>query len=325
MDMTVTVNKDQLGKTGINVSRLSFGTVSLGLPYGIGINGQSQMPTEPDSVALLQAALDRGVNFFDTALAYGKSETLIGTAFADCRDQVVICTKPAHLYDIYAGQKLPLANEIRAKLEQSLEQSLKRLNTDYIDIYMSHDGTEEVIENDTVIDFYQSLKKKGIIRATGVSVYTVQQSLNAIETGMWDVIQLAFNMLDQTQLPAIELAAQKGVGIVVRSVLFKGVLTGKGNALHPALRSVQDHRQKYLQLLNDHIKMLSELAIRFVLSCKGVSSVLIGIDKSIYLESALTTLQKGKLNHQLVKKIKGLAYPDPTFLNLPKWDRKGWL
>lgn len=325
MDMTETVNKNRLGKTGINVSRISFGTVSLGLPYGIRAQGQPQMPAESESISLLRKARERGVNFYDTALAYGISEAIVGKAFTDCRDKVVICTKPAHLFDMYAGQTLPPDGEITTHLEQSLQQSLKLLNTDYIDIYMSHDGAEEVIDNDTVVGFYQQLKQQGVIRATGISVYTVEQSLKAIRSGVWDVVQLAFNMMDQTQSPAIELAAERGVGIVVRSVLLKGVLTKKGDHLHPALKSVQEHRKKYLPFLNNDINTLSDLATRFVLSCKGVSSVLVGFDKLRYLESALSTLQLGELNQQLVETIKKCAYPDPGFLDLPKWDRMGWL
>ncbi|MCE5186888.1 MAG: aldo/keto reductase [Planctomycetaceae bacterium] len=314
-----------LGNTGIDVSELSFGTVALGLPYGIGIHGESDMLSDADSISLLRAALSRGLNFYDTALGYGKSENLLGRAFNDCREKVVICTKPTHLYDIYANQSLPPKAEIRAKLDASLQESLSRLQTDYLDVYMSHDGTEEVIENDTVIDFFQNLKKKGIIRATGISVYTLAQSLKAIEGGQWDVVQLAFNLMNQEQLPAIDLAAAKGVGIVVRSILFKGILTDKGAGLHPALNSVQEHRKKYNELLNGRINNLSALATKFVLSCEGVSSALVGIDKFEYLERALLTADGNHLDDGTLEKAKQLAYPDPEFLNLPVWERKGWL
>ena len=319
------MKKRILGKTDINVSEISFGTVSLGVPYGIGVTVESDMPSEADSIKLLNDALDNGINFFDTALTYGKSEEIIGKAFEGRRSESVICSKPAHLYDIYANQKLPSGKEILEKLDNSVQQSLSKLKTDYIDVYMSHDGTEEVIENETVIDFYQKLKKKGIIRATGVSVYTVEESIKAINSGVWDVIQLAFNLMDQRQLPAIELARQKGVGIVVRSVLFKGILTGKGDNLHAQLKPVQDHRQKYYSLLSDNAKTLSDLATKFVLSCNGVSSVLVGIDKPDYLSQALAVADGKYLNTELFEKAKSLAYPDPEFLNLPLWDRKGWL
>ena len=319
------MNTKPLGTTGICVSEISFGTVSLGLPYGIGVSNDSDMPSEADSIALLHGALERGINFYDTALAYGKSEDLLGKAFAECREKAVICTKPAHLYDVYVGQKLPSAAEIKGKLEASLRQSLTKLQTDYLDVYMSHDGTEEVIENETVIDFFQSLKRKGVIRATGISVYTVEHSMKAIEIGAWDVIQLALNLMNQEQLPAIARAAQKGVGIVVRSVLFKGILTDRGSRLHSALKSVEDHRRKYESLLNERITNLPDLAAKFVLSCEGVSSALVGIDKPEYLETALKTADGNDLDEETLKKAKELAYPDPAFLNLPMWERKGWL
>lgn len=142
----------------------------------------------------MNEALDKGINFYDTALAYGTSEEIIGKAFKNKRKQVVLCTKPAHLYDAFAGQNFPGPSEIRSILQRSFQQSLVRLNTAYLDVYMLHNGTVEVIENDTVIDFYQQLKRNGLIRATGVSVYTVEQSLAAIHNGAWDVIQLAFNL-----------------------------------------------------------------------------------------------------------------------------------
>lgn len=319
------MNHKNLGKTDIKVSEISFGTVALGLPYGIGVSSKADMLSDTEAVSLLRTALDKDINFYDTALAYGKSERLIGQAFENCRDKAVICTKPAHLYDQYSGQSLPKSCEINKKLESSLTESLSKLKTDYIDVYMSHDGTVEVIENDTIIDFYQKLKTKGIIKAAGISVYTAQEALKAVNSGNWDVIQLAFNLLDQTQLPAIELAASKGVGIVVRSVLFKGVLTDKGNNLHPALKEVQNHRKKYETLLGDEAKTLSELATKFVLSCKEVSSVLVGIDKLEYLEQALLVADGNYLSDEKLQKAKALAYPQPEFLNLPKWDRMGWL
>jgi 1-deoxyxylulose-5-phosphate synthase len=319
------MQKRALDRTNIEVSEISFGTVSLGLPYGIGISGKKDMICEKDAVELLRSALDKGINFFDTALEYGTSEEILCKAFKDRREKAVICTKPAHFYDSFLGQKLPSDNEIKSKLNNSLEQSLLGLQTDYIDIYMSHDGTEEVINNETVVDFYQKKKQEGTIRAIGVSVYTLEQSLAAINSGIWDVIQLQFNLMDQRQLPAIELASQKGIGIVVRSALFRGILTDRGSNLHPELKSVQDHREKCLSLVQGNIKTLSELATKFILSIKDVTSVLVGIDKSEYLQSALEVADGNYLDEKILEKAKELAYPDPEFLNLPIWDRKGWL
>ena len=91
------------------------------------------------------------------------------------------------------------------------------------------------------------------------------------------------------------------------------------------LKSIQEHRQKYTQLLNDRINNLSDLATKFVLSCEGVSSALVGIDKLEYLEKALMMADGNYLDIDMLEKAKRLAYPDPEFLNLPVWERKRWL
>ncbi len=310
--------KRKLGKSGIEVSELAFGCVSLGLPYGIGVHGESDMPTERQSVSLLRTAVEKGINFFDTARAYGTSEHLLGEAFKGIRDKVVICTKAGHF-------KSTDENGICDELNTSLNASLGELQTDYVDVFMSHNGTVELLNNEKIVDAYLAIKKSGIAKAIGVSVYTVEESLAAINSGVWDVIQLPFNLMDQSHGAAFEAAQKKGVGIVVRSVLFKGILTDKGNNLHPELKAVERHRELYNQLLSDKAPTLSKLATKFVLSQKGVTSVLVGIDKMEYLENALDVVDGEYLDEATLSKAKELAYPEPDFLNLPKWDRMGWL
>ena len=318
------MKKRPLGKTGIEVSQIAFGSASIGMPYGLSVCAD-EMLSDEEAVALLNRTFNNGINLFDTASDYGKSDEILGKAFADKRENVVICSKPSHLYDSFIGQTPPEAGEIKKTLNESLAMNLKRLKTDYIDIYMSHDGSDEAIENDTIINFFQGLKKKGVIRATGVSVYTLEQSLIAINSGVWDVIQLPLNLMDQRQLPAIELAKANGIGVVVRSVLFMGILTDRGANLHPKLKFVQEHRDVYNELLDDNTKSLPDLAIKFVMSLDGVSSVLVGIDKDKYLDKTLSICDSMQLSNETIARAKQLAYPDPEFLNLPMWDRKGWL
>jgi aryl-alcohol dehydrogenase-like predicted oxidoreductase len=315
------VDQRFLGHTGIKVSELAFGTVSLGIDYGI----NARKPHEKEAISLLNAALERGINFYDTARGYGTSEQVIGKAFVDKRHDVVICSKPDHLYDSVKDQPLPSDKQLRSSLENSFEKSLKNLKTDYIDIYMSHDCTQEVIQNETIIGFFNELKQKGAIKASGISIYTPQQAELAISNGNWDVIQAPFNLMDQRLTPAMDLAAKKGVGIVVRSVLFKGILTPKGDQLHPSLEKIQNWRKKYLPLCEKTGWTLSQLAAKFVLSLDSVSSVLIGIDKLEYLEMALASADKNYLTGNQLQQAKSLAFPEPDFIDLSMWARKGWL
>ena len=317
------MQKRVLGRTGIEVSEISFGTVSLGLPYGIGIYGKEDMISEKDAVKLLLLALDKGINFFDTARAYGCSEERLGKAFKDRREDVVIATKCAHLYD--NNNQLPPDRELKRIINNSLNESLSALQTYYIDIYMIHNADLNVLSNQAIIKTFSEYKQKGMARAIGVSTYSVAETKKAIESGIWDVIQLAYNLMDQSQGEFFSLAEQNGVGIVVRSVLFKGILTDRGRNLHPELKAVENHREVYNELLSKEIPSLSDLATKFVLSHKAVSSVLVGIDKSQYLESALAVADGNYLNEKVLNRAKQLAYSAPEFLDLHKWDRKGWL
>jgi 1-deoxyxylulose-5-phosphate synthase len=310
----------ELGNTGIKVSEIAFGGVEIGIPYGIGVNSQADMPTDQESGKLLQAALDNGINFFDTARAYGRSESIIGKAFADKRERVVICTKCSHL-----PSEKTAPDKMRALIEFSLEESLSALQTNYIDVYKLHSANLNILKNETVLDTFSKFKKDGIIRATGVSTYTVEETKTAIEQGVWDVIQLSFNLMDQRQGLLFDMAAKAGVGIVVRSVLLKGILTDKGRNLHPELHRVADHRNHYQELLEKNNPTLSTLATKFALSFSQVSSVLVGIDRMAYLQQAIETANGHYLDSRTLAQAKKLAYPDPEFLDLPRWDRMAWL
>lgn len=317
------VLKRALGRTGIQVSEISFGTVSLGVPYGIGIRSKADMVPENDAVKLLQSALDRGVNFFDTARGYGESEKRLGKACKNRRHHAVIATKCAHLYN-EKGQ-LPPAGALKQVMDTSLNESLSALQTDYIDVYMMHDSDLGINSNETIVHTMSAYKEKGVVRAIGISTYTVEETRKAIESGVWDMIQVAYNLMDQSQEPLFSLARQHGVGIVVRSALLKGILTDRGSNLHPQLKPVEKHRERYKELLTRHIPTLSDLAVKFILSHEDVSSVLVGIDKPEYLQSALKVANGKYLSEEMLIRAKQLAFPDPEFLDLPRWNSKGWL
>ena len=317
------MNNRILGRSGIEVSEISFGTVSLGRPYGIGINGPQDIPAESEAIDLLRSAFDHGINFYDTARFYGQSETLLGKTFKDKRDRVIICSKSAHYHQ--RDEPLPPGGEIRKMTEKSIQQSLSALQTSYIDVYMLHNGDVPTQRHPDVIELFTEYKKKGMIRATGVSVYTVEEATIAIESGIWDVVQLAYNLMDQRMGSIFPLARQSGVGVVIRSALLKGILTDRGRELHPKLKAVQQYRDNYNELLSETAPTLSELATKFVLSHRDVSSVLVGIDKIDYLQAALKVADGNYLDESTPARAKQLAYPDPDFLDLQKWDVMGWL
>jgi len=307
----------------LNVSEIAFGGVEIGIPYGINVQGRADMPSEQQALDLLHTALDCGINFFDNAHMYGQSETLMGKAFKGLRDQVVINTKCIHLRD--SEKHLYPASEIRRMIPESMQTSLNALQTDHVDIFMTHSCDMEILDQPEVLEGFDSLRKKGYARAIGVSTYTPAETQKAIDSGLWDVIQLPFNLMDQRQAECFPSAAKNGVGIMVRSVLLKGILSDRGKNLHPALQGITDHRKRLLQIINGNESDLPRFATRFALSFPEVSSVLVGIDRKEYLFAALQSAEGAALGAEMMHTLRESAYPDPEFINLAVWDRKGWL
>lgn len=291
------------------------------MPYGIGAPAANHMPTETAAVQLLQAALAAGINFIDTAREYGQSEMIIGKAFKTTRSEVVIATKCKHLHQPDTIVQTGFA----ASIEQSLAESLDALQTDYADIFMLHDNDPQIVHNPEVIDTFGNLKKSGRIRATGVSTYTPEETLATIESGHWDVIQVPFNLLDQRQEQLFDLAHRKGVAVVVRSVLMKGLLAKNTGPLHPALHSVEQCIARLVELAQQWQMALPALATRFALSFKEISAVLVGLDKPEYLVQSLQTADGRYFSPAQLQQLQSMAYVDPAFINLHHWHVKGWL
>lgn len=316
------MQRRNLGNTGIRVSEIAFGGVEIGLPYGIGVSGKGDMIAEKDAIILLQTAVAEGFNFFDTARLYGVSENIMGKAFRHCRQDIVLATKCRHFRNV--SGMLPSDREIRDLIHLSLRESLTALQTDYLDLYMLHQADMEILDRQVIADEMLRLKKAGVVRAIGVSTYSVEETRKAIEADAWNVIQLPFNLMDQRQQTLFEFAAKSGVGIVVRSVLLKGLLSARGTGLHPALQSVEEHIKKYSRLLQNGAS-LPKTAVKFALSFPEVSSVLVGIDKVSYLLESLDAADGHYMNKDRLQLARSLAYPDPAFLDLPYWDKMGWL
>lgn len=184
-----------LGKTGLKVSDIGFGAAST---------------TDP---ALIEYALDLGINYFDTAESYagGQSETAIGVVAAKRRDEMIICTK----LDMNGDTT---KEDVLTRLDASLE----RLQTDYVDILMIHGGNREAVDNAAIYEAFDALKKQGKIHFTGVSSHgpnIAAEMRRVIESGKLDVILCSFDPVGDTDIPPmLEEARKKGFGLVAMKV-----------------------------------------------------------------------------------------------------------
>jgi len=291
-----------LGKSGIQVSELGYGCWPVG-------GGWGNKDDERD-IRSLREAYDKGVTFFDTAMGYGggHSEELLGEAFKGMRDKVVLATKispkakpegPVH--EVYPPDWI-----IRCT-----EESLKRLNTDYLDVQQIHCWRDHYTEDANWYEAMLKLKVQGKIRSIGVSAedWEWNGAVRIVESGKIDSVQAIYNVFDQQpQERLFPATIENHVGIIVRVPLFEGLLAGK---IHPGHKFVEGdwrgrfltperleeaalHLDKLAELLNDETPTLAALSLKFCLSHPAVSTVIVGMTSPKHVD-ANVAVSNGKL------------------------------
>lgn len=212
-------NRVKLGKSNIEVNPIGLGTNAVG--------GHNLYPNldEEQGKNVVRAALDNGVNLLDTAFIYGpgRSEELVGEVVKEYnREDVVIATKGAHYFD---GDDTKLSNDPEF-LKEQVENSLKRLQTDYIDLYYIHFPDDETPKDEAVAAL-QELKDAGKIKAIGVSNFTLEQLKEANKNGNVDVIQHEYNLLNREYEHILEYTAEHDITFIPYFPLAAGLLAGK--------------------------------------------------------------------------------------------------
>jgi len=208
----------KLGKTGFEISEISLGTWQLGGKWG--------SPFSSDSAeAVLNAAIDHGINFFDTADVYsaGKSELAIGEFLKGRSERIYVATK--------CGRRLNPHNSVSYTTEALrlfVEHSLKRLRVEALDLIQLHCPPTDVYSRPEIFELFDRLKDEGKILNMGVSVERVEEAIKAIEFPNVTTVQIIFNIFRQRPADLFfELAEKKNVGILARVPLASGLLTGK--------------------------------------------------------------------------------------------------
>jgi aryl-alcohol dehydrogenase-like predicted oxidoreductase len=226
------MNYRNLGRTGWKISEISFGAWAIGGAWG--------QTDDRESLAALHAALDGGVNFFDTADVYGdgRSERLLAKLKKERKEKFYVATK--------AGRRLPVqsaAGYSRKNLTTWVNRSLKNLNTDAIDLLQLHCPHPEVFYRPEVFGTLDDLVKAGKLRHYGVSVEKVEEALKAIEYPNVQSVQIIFNIFRQRPAELFFTEAQRRkVGILARVPLASGLLSGK---LTRASRFAKDDHRNF--------------------------------------------------------------------------------
>jgi aryl-alcohol dehydrogenase-like predicted oxidoreductase len=219
-----------LGKTGIKVSEISFGTWAIGGSWG--------QTSESESLKALDKAMDEGVNFFDTADVYGdgRSERLLAQATRGKEDRIHIATKFCRAGDIHDPRTYS-----EMQVREWCEASLKRLNRETIDLYQIHCPPLEILKEGSVFGVLDQLQLEGKIRSYGVSVESVEEGLYCLGQPGVQALQIIYNLFRQKPLEELlPLALEREVGLLVRLPLASGLLTGKFTSDYKF--EAEDHR-----------------------------------------------------------------------------------
>ena len=314
----------RLGATDLQVSEIGFGG------WGIGgdVHGAvAYGPTNDRETELcLRRAFDQGVNLFDTADIYGSghSEELLGRAFGSLRSRALFATKVGLLNA--EGSSDYSAGHIR----RSVEKSLRRLRTDYIDLYQLHSPTIDTFGDGDVLTELQRLQKEGKIRAYGVSLRSPDDGLILVEKCRIDCIQANFNMMDLRIVDngLLALCKARDVGVIGRTPLCFGFLTGQYSEDTDFHRS--DHRRRWPReqlrtwtrgsevfadiFASQKGQTRTQIALRFCLSYPEISSVIPGMLTREHVDENLAASELGKLGPAELQQIADIYSSNEFFV-----------
>ncbi|HZY57278.1 MAG TPA: aldo/keto reductase [Rubrobacteraceae bacterium] len=308
----------RLGNTDIEVSEVGFGVWTVSTGWWGEVDDER-------SVRLLRRAYEEGINYFDTADTYGsgKGETLLADAFGGMRERIVISTKIG--YDFYnytkrRGQQERPQDWSEEFLRYALEQSLKRLETDYVDFLQLHNAKMDAVENDALFGLMEEFKKEGKIRSYGVAlgpkIGWLEEGQKAMRERNVSGVQMIYNLLEQDPgRNLIATARETGTSLIVRVPHSSGMLEGKYTK--DTTFDKNDHRRhRPKEWLLDGLKKVEQLdfltasgertlgqaALKFVLASPEIASTLPNIyDEEQLKEFAAAPeapdLTKGELVH----------------------------
>ncbi|MBD0355663.1 MAG: aldo/keto reductase [Rubrobacter sp.] len=310
----------RLGDTEIEVSEVGFGVWTVSTGWWGEVDDEK-------SVRLLRQAHERGINYFDTADTYGsgKGETLLADAFGGMRDEVVISTKIG--YDFYShtqrrGQQERPQDWSENFIRFALEQSLKRLGTDYVDFLQLHNTKMDAVENDALFGLMEEFEREGKIRAYGVAlgpkIGWLEEGVKAMRERNVSGVQMIYNLLEQDPgRGLIEAARETGTSLIVRVPHSSGMLEGKYTK--DTTFAKNDHRRhRSKEWLFDGLKKVAQLAfltaertlgqaaLKFVLASSEVASTLPNIYDEDQLEEFASAPETPDLTGEELARIEEL-------------------
>ena len=286
--------KKTLGKTGLEVSGLGYGSMGLRGPRTWGV----RVVDDASAEEILNTIVDAGVNFIDTSPDYGISEERIGKFLSHRRDEFYLATKCGCVYTQHEDH-LEIDHVWKKDVvRRNLETSLERLQTDRIDLLQFHGGDADTLQKEGLIDLLEEYREQGVIRFIGVSS-SLPRLPGMIELGVFDTFQIPYSCLAREHHDWITRAAESGAGIILRG----GIAHGGPDAeiQRPALNDVWE-MAKLDELLPAGMKR-AELILRYTLSHPHCHTTIVGTANVEHFQENLAASEKGPLPEELYEQI----------------------
>ncbi len=283
--MTTLIRK-QLGRTGLDVTQLGYGSMGIRGPHTWGVRDVS----EPDADAILNAVLDAGINFIDTAPDYGLSEERIGKYVGSRRHEFYLATKCGCAYIQHADHLEVKHLWEKEVVQRNLATSLERLQTDYVDILQFHGGDAETLQRTGLIDLLLGFREQGMIRHLGASS-SLPELPGLIDLGVFDVFQIPYSCVAPQHHDLICKAAETGAGIIIRGGIAHG--GPEAEIQRPALNEVWS-KANLDELLPAGMKP-AEFILRSTLSHPGCHCTIVGTANPLHLAENLAAAANGPL------------------------------
>lgn len=291
-----------LGRTGLKVTKLGYGAMEL--------RGTDHFPrlSPAEASALLNAVLDSGINYIDTSPDYGYSEELIGQHIAHRRSEYFLASKcgcAVEPPDVPHDQRKPHSftrNNIRA----GVEQSLKRMRTDYLDVVQFHLSPSRAVleENDSLAEL-EALKAEGKLRFIGVSA-TAPELAEQIEMGVFEVFQIPYSLVEREHEALIHEAAVSGAGVVIRGGVARGVIVKDASIIdeYPEFLQPGFHARRKRWLESEVADLLQGMApmefmLRFTISNPDMATTIVGTANPAHLEANVRAAAEGALPREV--------------------------
>lgn len=294
------MNKHRLGTSELYVSEIGFGTMSLG-------------KDQQESIRLIHEAIERGINFFDTADLYnfGEVETIVGKALKGKRSDVILATKVGNHWE--SGKESWYWDPSKHYIKSAVKNSLQRLGTDYVDLYQLHGGTIDDPIDET-IEAFEELKQEGLIREYGISSIRPNVIREYINRSSIATVMMQYSILDRRpEEQILDLLAEHGISVIARGPVAKGMLSAQSVTKTPEDGFMDYTRNEVLKIteklsqISDESRDVSHTALRYALAHPAVATVIPGASKVEQLLENIKAAETPELTEKELGVIRGLS------------------